>query len=263
MYSKSMAPAELLNLDEESRFIIRTDPHCHILPGVDDGSRSLEMSLNMARRAVGFGFQTMVATPHGCHPALKCELPPKLLRKRVAELNEAIVAAHIPLTVLPGTEILLNDKVPAMYESGLLMSWADQNQYVLIELGFHQCNDCVWDVLQYFIDRNLTPIIGHPERYTWLPGKPETVRRLAELGCYFQINVMSINGLWGQEAQRMAFELMKFAPRWMVGTDSHSDADKFWGIEEVRLALRERGLWRGDGEPRLTESVRVASAFDG
>jgi protein-tyrosine phosphatase len=223
----------------------------------------MEMSLNMARRAVGFGFTHMVATPHGCHPALKCDLSPDLLRRKVAKLNHALAEAQIPLRTSPGTEILLNQAVPEMFEAGGLLTWADQNEYVLIELGFHHMPDCVFDVLNFFVNRGLTPILAHPERYTWLPAQPQIVRRLADLGCWFQINVMSINGLWGEMQQEMAWRLMSYVPRWMVGTDSHSDADKFWGIDQVRTALMERGLWNGPGEPRPTETAPLdESAFD-
>jgi protein-tyrosine phosphatase len=238
----------IFDLEQESRHILRIDPHCHILPGVDDGSKSLEMSLNMARRAVGFGIEHMVATPHGCHPALKCDGTPEDLRRRVADLNAELEKAGISLRTSPGTEILLSDRVPELFESGELLTWADQGRYVLIELGFHKCPDCAFDVLNYFIDRGFEPILAHPERYTWLPAQHETVHRLADLGCWFQINVMSINGLWGDMQQQMSWKLMREVPRWIIGTDSHSDADKFWGIEEVRSALSERGIVRGNNQ---------------
>ncbi|MGI8907626.1 MAG: tyrosine-protein phosphatase [Candidatus Sumerlaeaceae bacterium] len=251
------------NPEEESRYILRVDPHCHILPGVDDGSKSMEMSLNMARRAAGVGIKHMVATPHGCHPALKCDLSPDHLRRRVAELNHALAEAQIPLRTSPGTEILLNIGVPDLFEAGGLLTWADQNEYILIELGFHHMPTCTFEVLNYFIKRGLTPILAHPERYTWLPAAPDVVRQLADLGCWFQINVMSINGFWGGMQREMAWRLMSYVPRWMIGTDSHSDADKFWGIDEVRAALRKRGLWTGQGEPRPSEIAPLEeSAFE-
>jgi protein-tyrosine phosphatase len=245
---------DILDLEQESRFIIRTDPHCHILPAVDDGSKSIEMSLNMARRAAALGIKTMIASPHGCHPAAKCEITPASLRPRVAELNRILDDANIPIQLLPGTEILLNERVPELYEAGELLSWADQGRYVLIELGFHKMPDCAIDVLKYFTGRGITPILAHPERYTWLPGAPEIIRLCADMGCWFQINVMSINGLWGNMQQEMAWRLMGYVPRWLIGTDSHSDADKFWDLEQVRQSLRERGLWHEQGQARASEN---------
>jgi len=243
----------VIDLEEESRYLLRTDAHCHIIPGVDDGSKSLEMSLNMARRAASFGCRTMVATPHGCHPALKCHLSPTDLRRRATDLNSALAEQNIPVTVLPGTEYLLNGQIPELYEDGQVITWADQNRYILIELGFHHVDPCMWDVLNYFVDNGVTPLLGHPERYTWLPEQPDTIRRLADLGCFFQINVMSINGLWGRMQQEMGFRLMRYAPRWIIATDSHSDADKFWGINDVRNATVAAGVWKADGSPRRTE----------
>lgn len=250
---EDLSDTELFDLEEESRYLLRLDAHCHILPAVDDGSKSLEMSLNMARRAASFGCRNMIATPHGCHPALKCYLSPSDLRRKVQELNDALQKEEIPVQVHPGTEFLLNPQLPELYEDGQLITWADQNRYILIELGFHHVDPCFWEVLNYFVDQGLTPILGHPERYTWLPSEPDTIRRLADLGCFFQLNVMSINGLWGEMQRTMAFRLMRYAPRWIVATDSHSDHDRFWGIGEVHRDLLKAKVWSGPGSPRTTE----------
>lgn len=241
-----------LDLEEECKYLLHIDPHCHILPGVDDGSKDLEMSLAMAGRALALGCRTMVATPHGCHPALKCEGTPEELRYRVEELNTHLGEAGLPLQVLPGTEILLNDKVPELFEAGKLLTWADQNRYVLLELGFHKLPACAWDVVDYFLQRELVPIIAHPERYTWLPEQPDAVDMLLERGCWLQINVMSINGYWGEAQQRMAIELMRKTQRWIVGTDSHSDADRYWEIGRIASEIQKFNLQAIGGQPQMS-----------
>jgi protein-tyrosine phosphatase len=233
------------NLEEEGRWIIRTDPHSHILPAIDDGSRSLAMSFDMARTAVANGVKAIVATPHACHPAAKTKYDAAEVRKMVASFNQQLKSEAIPITVYPGMELLMDESIPGLIESGWALTWADQNRYVLTELGFHECKPCTWEVLDFLLARGLTPIIGHPERYTWIHNDWDSVERLEKLGVFFQINVMSINGLWGEPQRHFALELMRYTSRWIVGTDSHSEHPKFWGIADVREQLIREGIWSG------------------
>ncbi len=230
----------LIDLSAEQHRPFRVDPHCHILPGVDDGSPDMETSMRMARRAAAAGVEVMVATPHACHPAVKCRIDAAILREKTAAVNESLAAEGIPVTVLPGQEFLMDDRLPAMFEAGELITWADQNRYVLVELGFHKLSPCVWDVLDYFLGRGLTPIIAHPERYTWWDAHPEAFDRLMERRCFLQFNVMSLNRLWGEPAFERALYFLDHAAQWIVGTDSHNDHDRFWGLDVVRALLEAR-----------------------
>ncbi len=94
----------------------------------------------------------------------------------------------------------MDERLPGMFEAGELITWADQERYVLIELGFHHLPECAWEVLDYFIGRGLTPIIAHPERYTWWDDRLDVLHQLNERRCFFQFNVMSLNHHWGEKA---------------------------------------------------------------
>lgn len=238
----------MFDLNEEGRFILRTDPHCHILPGVDDGSKELAMSLAMARKAVSVGIQSAVATPHACHFCSHPKLNAQSVRQGVSTLNRLFAREGIALQLFPGMELLLNEQIPERFEAGELLSWADEGRYVLLELGFHECPAYVWKVLDYFERKQLTVMVAHPERYTWLAGQWGTFQRLVERGCFFQINVMSINALWGEDAQKLALRIMRHTPRWIVGTDSHDDQERFWGLARVRSFLKSHGVWSGPGQ---------------
>lgn len=243
--TKKASHSDFLDLEVERLQPFRIDPHCHILPGVDDGAPDPETSLRMGRRAAQAGIEVMVATPHACHPAVKCPINADILRQKAAALNELFQGEGVPVTVLPGQEFLMDERLPEMFEAGELITWADQEHYVLVELGFHRFASCTWEVLDYFRERGLTPIIAHPERYTWWEGRPEALDGLLERDCWLQFNVMSLNRLWGDEAYERALRFMASTSRWIVGTDSHSDADRYWGIEQVRALIRSRGRAQG------------------
>lgn len=215
------------------------DPHCHIIPNVDDGSPDMETSIAMAERAVKSGIRIIAATPHGNHPIFETNYSPDFLRKEVNELNKVFTENNISVRIVPGTEVYLTDKVPELFESGKLITWADENRFILTELGFRKYSPALFDVIDYFLGKNITPIIAHPERYLWLPGEPEVFHKLNERGCRFQFNVMGINGLFGAPIQQLAFELIRQADFWTIGTDSHTDAVRYWELDSVRKNLTE------------------------
>jgi len=225
----------------EGQYLIRTDPHCHIIPGIDDGSPDIEMSIRMARREAELGVKNIVATPHGNHPAIDVNTDPDYLRGRVAKLNETFARENIQITILPGTEVFLTSRVLKLLDRGDLMTWADQGRYLLIELGFQEhCND-VMSLVDEIISRKLTPIIAHPERYLWIDAEPEIFDDLTARGCIMQFNTMSINGHFGADIQRRAARLIGKADKMMFGTDSHHDASRYFDFAAARERVNSWG----------------------
>lgn len=227
----------------EGRHIIRTDPHCHILPGLDDGAPNLDMSLRMARRMVQAGIERVIASPHGAHPGIDTNTDPDFLREQVAQLNEALQAEGIPLTVYPGTEVFLRRRIMDLFDAGKLMTWADQGRFILVELGFQGKSSAVLDVVDHLLDAGVIPIIAHPERYLWLPQEPGLFEELRDRGCVFQFNTMSLNGHFGPRIQQLALRLIVASPSFIIGTDSHHDADRYFDLKAIRRRLEELGLF--------------------
>lgn len=251
-------PAEkIIDPRIEGKYLIRTDPHCHILPGLDDGSPDMQMSLQMAQRMVAAGVKRAIATPHGAHPGIETFVHPDFLREQVAKLREVLASERVPLEVLPGTEIFLRGRVLDLYDRGELITWADQGRFILVELGFQRRSDSLFTVIDGLINRGLTPIVAHPERYLWLVNEAETFATLRDKGCIFQFNMMSINGHFGPRMQELALRLMECAGEFIVGTDSHFDASKYFDFEAAKKQLAARGLVDENGEVKagVDESV--------
>lgn len=242
------------DLAQEGLHIIRTDPHSHILPGIDDGSDSIDTSVRMAENAVRLGIENLVATPHGLHSAFADEVTAGRVRELVGQLNDELADLEIPLTVYPGMEIYMSERIPVAFEAGELLTWADQKKYVLIELGFRGRAAFESEILEFLESRGLTPIIAHPERYRWIYAQPKTIDQWNEREYYFQINVMSINGQWGSDAQKFAMDVMKKTDRWIIGTDSHSDAPRFWDITGARVVMQKEGILDANGQRRVVQA---------
>jgi protein-tyrosine phosphatase len=112
------------------------DLHCHILPNIDDGPKSIKQSLEMARIFEKAGYEKVVATPHAV-PGTHWMPSPATIRERVAELNQALQYESIHLTVLPGMEIALDPQVPDLLKDVAIQPIAD-TPYVLIEPPFQR-----------------------------------------------------------------------------------------------------------------------------
>ncbi len=258
----TVASNTLLDPRVEGQYIIRTDPHCHILPGLDDGAPNIEMSLKMARRMVSIGIQNVIATPHGVHPAIDTNIDPDFLREQVAGINETLQGEGIPLRVFPGTEVFLRRRIRQMFEKGQIITWADQGQFILMELGFQRRSAGVLEVVDYFLDLGITPIIAHPERYLWLPDDPALFTELRDRGCVFQFNTMSINGHFGPKTQQLALRLLPSSGSFIIGTDSHHDADRYFDLNAIKARLKELGLQDENGSYKVSTPAPVPDLSD-
>jgi protein-tyrosine phosphatase len=220
------------------------------------------MSLKMARQMVRCGIQNVVATPHGAHPGIETHVDPDFLREQVARLAGHFQKEDIPLNLYPGTEVFLRGRVVGMLDRGELISWADQGKFLLVELGFQRPSESLFDVIEEIFARGLTPIIAHPERYVWLPGDVATFVRLRDMGCVFQFNMMSINGHFGPRLQAVALGLMQCAGEYLIGSDSHSDAGKYFDFAAAKEQLRGVGLLDDRGIA-LPGSTTLTPVLDG
>lgn len=199
------------------------DLHCHILPEVDDGAKSLDVALAMARFYVADGVTHVVATPH-------CNRTWRLLRAdvtpRVAALNAALKHENIPLVVLPGSEIQVADSAAYRQEfaAGLYCHLGDRPAFTLLEFNWVPRNypaDAV-ALVRWLRDRGTTPIVAHPERHDFFVHDRVRLRKLVEAGAWVQITVDSLQGVNGPTAAAAGEEMLKAYPNAVLSSDAHS-----------------------------------------
>ncbi len=191
------------------------DLHCHILPGLDDGSERFEESLAMAAMAAGHGIHHIAATPH-CVTGMVREVT-----EGVAMLQELLKEEHIPVRLYPGMEIFgTYDTARLLREKKLLT--LNGSRYPLIEFAFHTDGEEETDILQSVIDAGFTPLVAHPERYDCICHQPHLVNKWKKMGCLFQVNRGSLLGRNGYNAQQMAMALVRRGFATVIATDAHS-----------------------------------------
>jgi protein-tyrosine phosphatase len=229
------------------------DIHCHILPDVDDGPRTLEESLALARFCVADGITDIVATPH-CHRHLR--LLREEIRPHVDRLQVALAEAGLPLTIWPGSEIQLFDLALYRrdYESGLYCHLGDDRAYTLLEFPWSERRypaDAAGHV-NWLLKHGTIPIVAHPERHGYFDDEPDRVRALVDAGAWLQITVDSVLGNHGEGARASAEGLLETYPEAVLATDAHG-LHRCSGLSQGYAWVRERF-----GEERAAE-LRIRS----
>ena len=208
----------------------RTDCHCHILPGLDDGADSLETSVALARRQLSWGFRKAVCTSHrvGKYPNV-----PEVVTATCRMLQEELLRREIPLELTPSMEYrLIPETWPETLEKGWLLPW--EGHHILIELPIHKASrigDIVpEDEIKRLLDMGFQPVLAHPERYLYLDR--DRYYSLKNAGALFQRNVGSLEGLYGEAVSVRCEALLSEGLFDLIGTDLHNVhyADFFDGI---------------------------------
>ncbi|OCA84618.1 tyrosine-protein phosphatase [Bacillus sp. FJAT-27986] len=213
------------------------DIHSHILPNLDDGAKSLEESLNMARLAVSNGIETIVATPH--HKNGKYENEKDSILSLVKRLNEELKKNQIPLTVLPGQEVRVYGELLEDMERGSIQTVNDTS-YLLIEFPSNYvpryANTLFFDLLQ----RGINPILVHPERNTAIVDNPNLLYDFVQKGVSAQITSGSIVGKFGKKIKKISLDLIEANLIHFVASDAHNVSSRQFWMNEALDELEKR-----------------------
>lgn len=196
------------------------DVHCHIIPGVDDGSQSLDESLAMADIAARSGVNILVATPHANQMGRFENFYSKELVDRFRELKYCIAREGIPLQLLLGMEIFASWDMDRKIRERKLIG-LNGTRYYLVEWDFDEDPENIYQFLQMILKEGKVPLIAHPERYFCVQENPDLVRSWREMGCLAQINKGSIFGRFGSDSEQTANELLEEGLVYCLGSDAH------------------------------------------
>lgn len=194
------------------------DIHCHLVPGIDDGAKSWQESLAMARMAVADGIETIVVTPHqlGGYAHNSGDL----IRHRTAELQQELDAHDVPLRVLPGADVRIDDGMIEGLKDGSVLTLGDHHRHVLLELP-HEMYFPLEPVLDDLDRAGMRGILSHPERNQGLLKQPSLVETLVDYECLMQVTAGSLTGTFGPNSQEMAEWMLNEGLVHFLSTDAH------------------------------------------
>jgi protein-tyrosine phosphatase len=194
------------------------DIHCHLLPGIDDGPSDWDETLAMARLAAADGTTTIVATPHqlGSFGTNRGEV----IRRSVADLRQRLVAAGVPLKVLPGADVRIEERLVEHLLSGEVLTLGDHGRHILLELP-HELYLPLESLVERLARHNIIAILSHPERNEGILRRPAVLEQLVDAGCLLQITAGSLCGSFGPDCQQLAESLVVDGLVHFVATDGH------------------------------------------
>lgn len=215
------------------------DLHCHLLWGLDDGARTLEDTLEMARALVDLGFGTVAPSPHA-----RPEYAPRALAEaRLEEARRSFEAAKIPLSLAPNAEnyFLADDFVTGIEHGRRLGAGA----YVLVEAPYTSPVPALPEMIFRLKLKGVTPLIAHPERCLEFDRKGRAAEAV-RAGALLQLDVGALTGRYGAQARKLARAFLDEGLYAVGATDLHSpNGAREWvgkALSELRSRVGERAF---------------------
>lgn len=195
------------------------DIHSHLLPGIDDGSENLNVSLQMARDAVADGVTHALMTPHHMNGRYVNHASDVI--KLTADFQTELNNANIPLTVFPSQEVRINGGLLSALDDGDILTTDEQGTYILIEFPSDDVPAFTMDMLFQIQQRGLVPIIVHPERNTRLMKEPQLLNDMVSRGAYAQVTASSYVGTFGKAVAAFSEDIIANGLAHLFASDAH------------------------------------------
>lgn len=195
------------------------DIHSHVIPGIDDGARDMDISMKMLRIARDNGIEHIILTPH--YKPMHHNAGKEKQRMLTDKLREKMEGEGIEIRLYNGNELYYHSEALSELENGKVFTLADSS-YVLVEFSPMDEFDYIRNGLYQLLSGGYRPIVAHVERYRKLLSNMEAVGDIIEMGCYVQVNAGSIMGEAGYQIKSFTRRLLKSRLVHFVATDAHN-----------------------------------------
>lgn len=222
------------------------DLHSHILPGIDDGAKTMEIAVEMARISVADGVRVMACTPHIMPPVYPNTA--RSIGEAVTALREKLVEADIPLRLVVGADIHIAPDLVDSLQRGVVPT-LHGSRYFLFEPPHTVAPPRIGAFCAAVLKSGHVPVLTHPERLTWIENHYEKICALDELGVPVQLTAGSITGLFGERAQYWSDRMLDEGRVDIVASDTHDPRRRTPVMSAARDRIEAR--WGKDIATRL------------
>ena len=185
-------------LDPIDLGVLGTDLHSHLIPAIDDGSKSVDDSLNMLREFVKLGYKKVITTPHIMSDFYKNT--PEIILSGLETVRKAIQINNIPIEIEAAAEYYLDFHFEELIENNNLLTFGDN--HVLFELSFMHEPNRIKEVIFELQTRGYKPILAHVERYPFYFNAWDKIEDFMNRGCLMQMNINSLSGFYGPQVKK-------------------------------------------------------------
>jgi tyrosine-protein phosphatase YwqE len=194
---------------------LMVDMHSHVLPGIDDGAKTPEESVELIKRMMELGIKKIIATPHIMADYYKNTA--ETINASLKILKTELKNQNIDIVVEAAAEHYFDETFETRINDGKLMIMGDN--YVLFEFSFISKPPNAVEVIMKLKELGYKPILAHPERYPYMDA--DQFRSLREWGLCFQLNTISLTGYYGKEAKKLAEHLVDQQLVDFISSDMH------------------------------------------
>lgn len=224
----------------------RIDVHSHLLPGVDDGCKTVEDSIACAHVLVANGYTHAFCTPHiwPSFPNISLQTVPQWTAALQREYDNAGVA----LRLLPGGEMNLHPKMTGA-KPEYLVTYGLAGRYALVDLWCERCPEFFEEAVTWLQNKHLTVILAHPERMRAVQLDPALADRFQEMGLLLQGNLQCFRDPPDAPTRRVAERYLREGRYFLLGSDTHNPQTMAVRMNGLKRAIEIAG---DDGINRLT-----------
>ena len=217
------------------------DIHTHVLPGLDDGARTLEESLAMLRALATCGVRVVVATPH-----VRSDYPttPEMMQAALSRVRAAAMTDGLDVEVLPGAEVAFDALEGLGHEARAAFGLGGREDVLLLEAPYRGWPAEIEQSLSTLLCSGVTPVIAHPERYEPVFGDSAPLDPLLDAGAVLLLDVAALTGKYGRTPRRVAERLLEEGYYYAACSDAHAPDD----VDDVREGIEALFAMVGDEE---------------
>lgn len=198
---------------------LQVDMHSHLIPGVDDGSKSMGESLDLITRLANLGLRKIITTPHIMSEYYRNT--PEIIKLGLEDLRKAVKSLDIEIEIEAAAEYYIDEvfleKINAEEE---LLCFGDK--YILVETGFINRPQMLLEILFRLEMAGYKPVFAHPERYQYLLSDKKLLEELVDRNLLFQINLLSLTGFYSKPVKDFSEMLLERNVVAFLGTDCHN-----------------------------------------
>lgn len=231
------------------------DIHCHILPGIDDGAKDIEESLEMARLAVNEGITKIINTSH-YHPDFDYEKG-EILIERAKDFNNILKENNIDLEILIGNELYYSSDLLEYIDSKEFYT-LNNSRYLLIEFSQSNFPKNIVDIVYELKIRGYIPILAHVERYIQVKENPNIIYECINEGALIQINSNTVVSKNSKEASKVCKILLDNNMVHFIATDAHNTNRRKPAIKDsYNYIINNYGKYKADKLFKLNQELVI------
>lgn len=209
LFSKPSADADLS--------VLHTDVHSHFLPGLDDGAKTMEDSLNLIRGMKELGYKKLVTTPHIMGDYYQNS--PETILPALDKVREALQKERIDIELDAAAEYYLDSEFTDKLAKGRLLTFG--KNYLLVEVSYLNAPDNLAEMIFQILLAGYTPVLAHPERYPFWYNTFEKYHEIRDKGVLLQLNINSLTGHYSPATKKIAERMINENMVDLLGSDCH------------------------------------------